>query len=78
MMESLKNHHAEITKKLRSILQFKVTKSLVDVDLKQIPSAGSLSIINSSKALFDIMSEFYQDKEYLCQIFNKDILGKYL
>ena len=58
-VDNINTHHSEISKKLRAILQVKTTKSLAEVVLGTVPSAGTLAIINSTKALYDILSEFY-------------------
>lgn len=55
-------------KKLASILSGKVTQALPDVNLTAVPSKGTEAIVNSTKILHDILSDFYQ-KDVLMHIF---------
>lgn len=78
VIENIKNHHNEIAKKLRAILQVKTSKSLADITLNAVPSPGSLSIINSAKALHDIISEFYSGPQFLSKVFDVELFNKYI
>ena len=78
LTDNISTHHTEIIKKLRAILQVKISKALPEVILGRVPSSGTLSIINSTKALFDILSEFYSSSDILRRIFDVDIFSKYL
>jgi len=46
-------------KKLNSILTSKVTQSVSDINLNNVPSKGTEAIVNNTKTLHDILVDFF-------------------
>jgi hypothetical protein len=64
-------------KKLNSILTSKISQSVLDINLNNVPSKGTEAIVNNTKTLHDILVDFFQ-KEVLARIFTKENTKAYL
>lgn len=74
---SYTDHIDQIINTIQEILLSHTKKAISDINFKKTPSTGTEAITNTTKILFEILSNYYSNK-HLERIFKAEVLNHYL